>query len=77
MGITDWQVRHRIRDGYLEQQELVSNAPWIRENGSVNSGFGTTRVENGEIMMRAAIPGQPVWESFFSLGENNPGGGSI
>ena len=65
--ITDWQIRHRIVDGYLEQRELVSGSQWIRENGSAASGFVSTRVENGEIVMRLSVPGQPVWASFFSL----------
>lgn len=65
--ITDWQLRHRIRDGYLELRELVSGSPWIRENGSAASDFTSTRVVNGEIVMRQAIPGQPVWETFWTL----------
>jgi len=71
MPLVNWynvQFRHRINNGYLEQQEMRPGAPWVRENGSAASEYASTRVENGEIVMRHTAPGQPVWVTFFSLG---------
>jgi len=50
-------IDHRIRGGYLEQRHTTYTAGrWTRENGSAASEFVSTRVENGEIVVRYGSP---------------------
>lgn len=52
-------VQHRVRGGYLEQRHaMYTNNQWIRENGTAPSGFVSSRVENGEIVMRHGTASQ-------------------
>jgi len=67
MGWNDYQIRHRIRNGYLEQREMGRRTQWIRENGSSESMWTSTRVENGEIVIRVNMPGTPSIKLVFSL----------
>jgi len=49
-------VRYRIRGGYLEQRSpAMNNNRWTRENGSAASGFTSTRVEDGQIVVRFGV----------------------
>ena len=46
-------VEYRIREGYFEQRsEELTNNLWTRENGSRQSAYTSTRVENNEIVIR-------------------------
>jgi len=53
-------VEFRVRGGFLEQRcANLTNNMWIRENGSAASAYISTRVEDGQIVVRFGEESDP------------------